>query len=87
MLLTVGQDEALDTAALTLFTTSGFTDVLGWDNTKIDQFRQAAIDWYLERFGIDFSQGTYDPSNGSVVTDFGIMIPIRYQGFEPHIRK
>lgn len=80
LILTLGQDEALSTPAITLFTTSGYTDIFGWDSAKITAFREAAVEWYIERFGIDFSDGEFDPETGTILTDFGIMIPYRYQG-------
>lgn len=78
LLLTTGMDEVLDESAIT-FGTGGFTE-LGWDQAKIDQYRNAAIAWFIERFGIDFSQGYYDAASGTVSTDIGILVPISYSG-------
>lgn len=37
--------------------------------------------WFLERFGIDFSNGTVDPNTGIVVTDFGVLVPYTTGGY------
>lgn len=78
LLLTLGMDEELDQSAIQ-FGTGGFTE-LGWDQAKIDQFRAAAIDWFKERFGIDFTNGYYDAPSGTVSTDIAIMVPVSYGG-------
>lgn len=81
LLMVLGQDEELSNPPIQLFTTSGFKNMLGWGDAKITTFREAAIDWFNERFGIDFSNGFYDPNTESIVTDFGIMLPYYYQGY------
>jgi len=81
LLLVIGQDEELSNPPIELFTTKGFKDMLGWDDEKITTFRQAAISWFNERFGIDFSNGLYDPNTESITTSFGVMFPYYYQGY------
>lgn len=81
LLLHVGQDESVPVARALDISLDGFSSVLGWNDSQVAQFRQAAIDWFLVRFGIDFRNGAFDPNSGAIITDFGIMIPITYQGY------
>lgn len=50
--LIVGQDEELPENSLT-FNDQVFNDVLGWSNNKRDRFRDQAIAWFRDRFGIN----------------------------------
>ncbi len=81
LLMNVGQDDELSKSAITLFTESGFRDFLGWDQAKIDAYRGTAMAWFTERFGLDFTGYTYDPTTGTVTTSWGLMVPYRYQGY------
>jgi hypothetical protein len=79
LLLTIGQDDFLPSSP-TAVSTSGFTDFLGWDDATIATFRQSAINWFIERFGIDFSAGIYDPTSGITSISYAILIPIAFSG-------
>lgn len=81
LLLHLGQDEQVPAERAIQFSPAGFTSVLDWDDTQITDFRQAAVQWFNDRFGIDFSGGIFDPVSGTITTDFGIMIPYTYQGY------
>lgn len=77
LLLTVGLDDALDQNPV-VFGSQGFTDIFGWNQSQIDAFRNAAIQWNLERFGLDFTQGYYDAASGTVSTEFGTLAPLSF---------
>jgi hypothetical protein len=81
LLLHIGQDDQVPVGRAIDFSTAGFSTILGWDDAQVTTFREAAIQWFIERFGIDFSTGTFDPVSGRITTDFGIMLPYTYQGY------
>ncbi len=81
LLLHIGQDDQVPVDRAIVFSTDGFSSVLGWDDAQVTAFREAAIQWFIERFGIDFSNGTLDPVSGRITTNFGIMLPYTYQGY------
>lgn len=79
LLLTVGMDEVLDQSAVE-YGPTGFTTYLGWNQATIDTFRASAIQWFNDRFGIDFSGGFYDPTSGTVSITGAILVPLAFSG-------
>lgn len=79
LMLTVGMDELLDESAVT-YGPQGFANVFGMDQIQVDAYRNAAIQWFLERFGIDFTNGYYDPGSGTVSTSIATLAPLTCAG-------
>ena len=79
-MLVVGQDEELPENSLT-FNAQVFNDVLGWSNSKRNEFRQQAILWFSTRFGIPSDFGTPDPTTGISANSLGqLLIPLSCKG-------
>lgn len=79
LLVTVGMDELLDENALS-FGIQVFDSLPGWDETRIERFRQAAIAWHLERFGVDFRNAFYDPNTGFSDNGYATLVPLQFNG-------
>ncbi len=79
LLVTVGMDELLDESALS-FGIQIFDTLPGWDAERIEQFRQAAISWHYERFGVDFRTAPYDPSTGFSDNGYATLVPLQFNG-------
>lgn len=75
----IGQDDNLDTFPFS-FGTEGFTRVLGWDAQKTEDFRQAAIAWFIERFGIDFTNVPFNPYLGGWYNGFATLRALTFEG-------
>lgn len=82
LLLTVGIDQVLENSPFKL-TEEGFNTYFGWDQTQIDAFRQSAVEWFSERFGIDFSQGYYDQQTGTISTNVATLFPVTFTAEYP----
>ena len=84
LLLVNGQDDEVPFLPVTFpgpQATDAFKDIFNWNDSQVVQLRNAAIAWFIERFGIDFSTGFLDPTTGIVITDFGLLIPLLYAGY------
>lgn len=79
LVLTVGMDELFDQSPLT-YGLDGFTSILGWNQSQIDTFRNEAVQWFLERFGIDFTNGYYDAASGTISTPIATLAPLSLRG-------
>lgn len=85
VLLTVGMDEVLPESPVV----GGPEAYAEWQSTfgtsKTEQARSAAIAWYQERFGIDFTPGFYDPVTRitflpNQAAPVALLIPISFEG-------
>ena len=84
LLLVNGQDDEVPFSPVTYpgpQATDAFKDIFNWNDSQVAQLRNAAIAWFIERFGVDFSTGFLDPATGIVITDFGLMVPLLYAGY------
>ena len=87
VLLTVGMDEFLPSAPVAAGPQgyAGFQQILGWSENRIAKFRSEAINWYRDRFGIDFTGLTADPVSKitffpNAVAPTALLIPITFVG-------
>lgn len=78
LLLTVGTDEPLTQSAVHVGT-QGFVDYLGWNQDQIDAFQAAAVSWFEERFGVDFT-GAINVGNNIIVGSNFNVAPIYFDG-------
>lgn len=78
LLITVGMDENLDENSLS-YGIQVF-DNIGWDADKVEQFRQSAIAWAWERFGVDFRTAYYDISSGVTDNGYASLVPLQLNG-------
>lgn len=87
VLLTVGMDEFLPSAPVAAGPQgyAGFQQILGWSDNRIERFRAQAIEWYRDRFGIDFTGLTADPVTKitffpNAIAPQALLIPITFVG-------
>lgn len=78
MHLKVGVNETFKTLPIEFGSKRGFKDFLGWDEKTTEDFRQSAIVYFNERFGIDLTSAHYDPVSGITSAGFIKMYPVAF---------
>lgn len=76
--LKVGVNETFKTLPIEFGSKRGFTDFLGWDEKTTEAFRQSAIAYFNERFGIDLANASFDPVSGITSAGFIKMYPVAF---------